>query len=73
MPLNWVCQHVLGRNLSVYTQEDTVEKYLYQSGLPEMTEFTICFWLKPDSDEVPQDQFILSLATKGKAALYKKL
>ena len=32
---------VIDRNRSVYTQEDTVEKYLYQSDLPAMSEFTI--------------------------------
>ena len=57
-------------NLSVYTQEDTVEKYLYQSDLPEMSEFTTCFWLKIDSNEIPQDQYILSLATSCKTTLF---
>ena len=60
-------------NLSVYTQEATVDKYLYQSDLPEMSEFTICFWLKMDSDEIPQNKYILSISTSGKTTLLKQL
>ena len=48
----------------MYQQQNTTENYLYQSHLPELKEFTICFWIKLDSLG-EQKPTIVSIATEG--------
>ena len=57
------------RNVEVYNQERTISKYLYQSGLPAMSEMSICFWanLGQDDDGRENDYIvsIVSIARQG--------
>ena len=54
------------RNVEVYNQERTISKYLYQSGLPAMSEMSICFWANLGQDEDRwQDDDIVSIARQG--------
>ena len=50
----------------MYNQERTIRKYLYQSGLPAMSEMSICFWanLGEDEDRWHHD-YIVSIARQG--------
>ena len=50
----------------MYNQERTIRKYLYQSGLPAMSEIFICFWANLGQDEDRwQDDDIVSIARQG--------
>ena len=51
--------------LPVYHQDESINLYLYQSGLPEMSEFTVCFWLYRESNSLPSDMFVVSIAVEG--------
>ena len=55
-----------GRTLQVYHQERTVSKFLYQSGLPAMSQMSLCFWAKltADDDNRREDWFV-SIARPG--------
>ena len=52
--------------VEVYHQERTVDKYLYQSGLPAMSEMTICFWANLGQDDDNRtDDWLVSIAREG--------
>ena len=55
-----------GRVLEVYHQERTTSKFLYQSGLPAMSQASLCFWAKltADDDNRREDWFV-SVARSG--------
>ena len=56
---------VVERRLPVFHQERTINKYLYQSSLPQMKEFTTCFQLKTAQENGISDDYIVSVATPG--------
>ena len=55
----------IARTLPVYVQKDSTDAYLYQDNLPELSEFTICFWLNRDKNSAPVDDYLVSLAVSG--------
>ena len=58
--------YVIGRSLQVYHQERTIAKYLYQDGLPAMTELSLCFWMKLEEDDDDRDDdWLVSIARSG--------
>lgn len=57
---------ILGREMEVYNQERTIAKYLYQSGLPAMSELTTCFWANlGEDDDNRRSDYIVSIARQG--------
>ena len=58
--------------LQVYHQERTISKYLYQDGLPEMSEMSLCFWMKleADDDDDRKNDWLLSISCPGTCYLY---
>ena len=58
--------NLLAAKVEVYHQERTTKKYLYQSGLPAMSQMSICFWANLGKDDDNRDDdFLLSIANKG--------
>ena len=58
--------NLLATKVEVYHQERTTKKYLYQSGLPAMSQMSICFWANLGKDDDNRDDdFLLSIANKG--------
>ena len=55
---------ILENQHNMYQQPNIIEKYLYQSHLPELKKFTICFWVKLDPFEKGEPT-IVSIATEG--------
>ena len=54
------------KSAEVYNQERSTSKYLYQSGLPAMSEMTICFWANfGQDDDNRRDDYIVSIARQG--------
>ena len=52
-------------NSAVYYQEVTTAKYMYATGIPEMTQFTMCAWLKwVDTDRTANYIFSFSNGRK---------
>lgn len=52
--------------LPVYHQERTVTNYLRQTGLPQMTAFTTCFWFQLNKASSKIDDYLFSVAIPGK-------
>ena len=48
-----------------YVVPASVNDYLYQENLPELTELTICFWFKGQPDEDAAKDCLVSIATTG--------
>ena len=58
--------HFLALKAEVYYQERTTKKYLYQSGLPAMSEMTTCFWANlGQDDDKRQDDYLISISHRG--------
>ena len=56
----------IGRLVDVYHQERTTDKYLYEYGLPAMTEMSLCFWMKLEADDDNRTRdWLLSIAWPG--------
>ena len=53
------------KRLPVYHQELTTEKYLYQDNIAEMSQFTLCFWIKMSSLDLPSRNYIVGIAYSG--------
>ena len=63
--------HVIGQLLQVYHQERTADKYLYQDGLPAMSEMSLCFWMKLEDDDDNRDNdYLMSISTLGTYHIY---
>lgn len=56
-------------NLPVFYQEVTTSKYLYKTDIPEMTQLTICMWMKWVSMDRTA-KYIFSFSNASKLALY---
>ena len=56
---------ISGRKLEVYHQEFTIDKYLYQTELPEMSAVTTCFWLNVGEDADRSSDVLLSIIHPG--------
>ena len=62
--------YTVGRSLQVYHQERTITKYLYQEDLPEMSEMSLCFWIKLESDDDNRkDDWLVNIAWSGTVIL----
>ena len=57
-----MCMYIFVVILPVYNQELTTTKYLYQSGLPAMSEMSVCFWLNMEDGDDRIDDFLVSIA-----------
>ena len=55
---------ILENQHNMYQQPNIIEKYLYQSHLPELKKFTICFWVKLDPFDKGKPT-IVSIATES--------
>ena len=53
------------KRMPVYHQEQTIDKYLYQENIVEMSQFTLCFWIKRSSFNLPIDNYIVGIAYSG--------
>ena len=63
--------YVIGQLLEVYHQERNITKYLYQDGLPALTEMSLCFWMKLEVDDDNRtDDWLLSIALPGTFYIY---
>ena len=53
--------------MEVYHQERTTSKLLYQSGLPAMSQASLCFWAKlgPNDDDNRHEDWFVSVAGSG--------
>ena len=52
--------------MEVYTQERTTTNYLYQHGLPAMSEMSVCFWAKLDQDDDDRvDNLLVTIFNAG--------
>ena len=49
----------------MYQQEKTIDKYLYQTGLPELSEFTVHFWLNIAEKNLPYGDTLVSIESPG--------
>ena len=67
--------YITGRLLQVYHQEKTTNHYLYQHGLPAMSEMSLCFWMKleADDDDQREDNWLVSIALQGTCYIYVTL
>ena len=55
----------LGRELTVYTQKLNTVNYLYQRGLPAMSEISFCFQLKMENVVDRKLKALISMAVPG--------
>ena len=55
----------LGRQLTVYTQKLNTVNYLYQHGLPAMSEISLCFQLKMENVVDRKLKALISMAVPG--------
>ena len=53
------------QRLPVYHQKLTTESYLYQDDIAELSEFTLCFWIKRNSFNLPNADYMVSIAYSG--------
>ena len=52
--------------MEAYNQARTTSKYLYQTGLPAMSQMTICFWAKLEADDDNRrEDWLVSIARQG--------
>ena len=57
--------------LKAYKQQYSINDYLYQTDLPTMAEFTICFWFNGQADDDGRDDdWLISVATPGNLINY---
>lgn len=57
--------------LPMYTQELTTDKYIYKSGLPAISAFTMCYWYKGLNSARLSDHPI-SISSSGLRLEFKK-
>ena len=51
--------------LQVYHQNESTADYLHQTDLPELSQFTICLWLKRMGTPPPTSETIVSIYVAG--------
>ncbi|XP_067939166.1 uncharacterized protein [Watersipora subatra] len=54
-------------DLTVYTQNQSILDYLYQSELPGLSELTACFWYNSAEGTSRRNIYLISIATQGKS------
>ena len=55
----------ISRVIPTYKQTDDVSAYLYQTDLPALTQFTICFWFGGNERIFTDQVNLFSIQAKG--------